>query len=366
MILAALLLARVGQVLLVAGSVRSKNAAGAAVRLLLDLAVVTLAFWSIGAAVSYANVEAVTWRWLLGVKPIGVNAWAVLPAVLIATGAIHGAVAERTRILPVLLVAGLLTVAYCVLRQVELRMGFAESGVGLATLMGGGAALAAAVVAGPRKGKFNRDLSVNFVPGHNIVLQLVGVTVLVVAFTLFGGFGTLLAASAATLAGAAFGRIKFGKIDTGLTIAATVGGLCAGAVGLPASWLAVLVGIAVGAAVPFVLMTLEVRFRIDDVTAAGPTHLVGGLVGVVVLAIAGLFDAGTRSWWFFGWIALAVAAPLIGAVLAGGVFYLFKTQNALRITEGAEFDGTDLSELDVNAYPDFQQTMIKSYHLREL
>ena len=47
------------------------------------------------------------------------------------------------------------------------------------------------------------------------------------------------------------------------------------------------------------------------------------------------------------------------------VFATVKKTIGIRLTESAEYDGSDLAEHDLNAYPDFQQTIIKSYHLRE-
>ena len=56
---------------------------------------------------------------------------------------------------------------------------------------------------------------------------------------------------------------------------------------------------------------------------------------------------------------------MIGAVSIG-LFLLLKSTVGIRAREGDEFDGLDLAEHDIGAYPDFQQTMIKSYHLREV
>jgi len=53
---------------------------------------------------------------------------------------------------------------------------------------------------------------------------------------------------------------------------------------------------------------------------------------------------------------LALCIPLL---------LLLKATLGLRLSEDSEFDGIDLAEHDLNAYPDFQQTMIKSYHMRE-
>ena len=369
LLLSLLLLVRVGHALLISGSVRSKNAAGAIVRLLLDLSVACLALWAIGAA--FVPVPAgdetryITWSHFLGIGESSRVAFRVLPYILIATAAVQGATAERTRVLPVLIVTGLIAIVLPILEQISFRTRMPDSGIGLACLLGGSAALVAANRVGARKGKFNRDQSVNFVPGHNISLQLVGLLVLMVAFVgISPSAGTLLCASAAALAGAAFGSIKFGKIDTGLTIAATLGGLCAGGVGLNPTWIAVLVGITVGTIVPFAVMTLEVRFRIDDVTAAIPTHLVGGLVGLAVASLVAFVRE--PSWWIFAWAALCIATIVIGGAIAFCVFFVLNSSKRVRVTEDAEFDGTDLAELDVNAYPDFQQTMIKSYHLREM
>jgi ammonia channel protein AmtB len=59
----------------------------------------------------------------------------------------------------------------------------------------------------------------------------------------------------------------------------------------------------------------------------------------------------------------------LGVMVAGlgtwGLLAGMRRFTKLRVSEAAEYDGLDLAEHDQNAYPDFQQTMIKSYHLRE-
>jgi Amt family ammonium transporter len=62
-----------------------------------------------------------------------------------------------------------------------------------------------------------------------------------------------------------------------------------------------------------------------------------------------------------GIVVIAITTiALCGAVLIG-----LRMTKGLRSKEADEFDGLDLAEHDINAHPDFQQTMIKSYHLRE-
>jgi ammonia channel protein AmtB len=61
-----------------------------------------------------------------------------------------------------------------------------------------------------------------------------------------------------------------------------------------------------------------------------------------------------------------VAIAATSAVLSLAVFLLLRATVGLRSKEADEFDGLDLAEHDIAAYPDFQQTTIKSYHLREV
>ncbi len=377
-VLSVALLVRVGQMLLISGSVRSKNASSAGVRLLLDMAIASLGIWAIGGAfVPGVRDAVITWPHLIGIGNSSGHVFRVLPLILIATAAIHGATAERIRSAPLLILAAGMGVFIPFLLQMSGRAGSPDSGVGIAATAGGAAALVSAIFAGARKGKFNRDLSVNFVPGHNIVLQLTGVMLLIVAYMVIAASGdllsyrfgertvsTLMCAMSAALVGASFGKLKFGKIDSGLALASCLGGLTAGAVGVGPTWIAVPLGCALGLIVPWSIMTLEIRFRVDDVTGVVATQLISGVLGMIVASSVAFVRDPTA--WVLMWFGFVVIAPVVGAAIAAGVCLACKSQKRLRQSEDAEFDGSDLSELDVNAYPDFQQTMIKSYHLREL
>lgn len=375
---AAIVVLRVGQTLLIVGSVRSKNAAASAMRLLIDFAVVTLALWAIGAAFvpPFGSSDFITFSHLFGIDPQSQVAFGLLPMLIIATGAVHGAVAERSRIAPVLIVSGLLaaivvpvinslSVSVTLSDQIPFRI--VDNGVGLAAVIGGAVALVAALLVGPRKGKFNRDLSCNFVPGHNVSFQLFGVMVLAIAFSVAGSGAAILGASAALLAGALFGRLRFGKVDTGLTIGSTLAGLIAASAAGGPTWGAVLIGLIAGAIAPWVVIFVETRLRIDDVTGSITSHLLGGMLGLIAAALLrGGAPFGQRLGSLGANLALAFVSAGVVTAVAWGVFSVCRKRGTVRMTEGAEFDGADLSELDLNAYPDFQQTTIKSYHLREL
>ncbi|HZZ41744.1 MAG TPA: hypothetical protein VFE58_02300, partial [Tepidisphaeraceae bacterium] len=64
--------------------------------------------------------------------------------------------------------------------------------------------------------------------------------------------------------------------------------------------------------------------------------------------------------------AVGLAAIAMWALIGSGVVYAaLRAVTKLRVSEADEYEGMDLAEHDLNGYPDFQQTMIKSYHLRE-
>lgn len=378
--LAAMLLLRVGQLLWLGGSVRSKNAAAMTMRLLLDLAIISLAVWAIGGSLLGLNSEK---RFFDGDELFGISSSnfpipILVPFILVISGALHGAIGERTKLAPPLVIAGitggiLFPLVLQLLSNVAPRFGIAvprEGAVALAAAMGGAMAIVGALVAGGRKGKFNRDLSVNFVPSHNVMLQLVGVLLFGVAVSVLIGNGanTLLGLSAAVLASAAFGRFRFGKIDTNLVLAGTIGGLFAtsgGVQSLP-TYVAVIAGTLAGVVVPWAVIQLELKLRIDDLAGTGPSHLVGAVIGLIA---GGLLRSGTmseRMTTLTGHLLMLSVAVAAAALLAWAVFFAFRRSNLLRVSDTAEFDGADLTELDLNAYPDFQQTMIKSHHLREL
>jgi ammonium transporter, Amt family len=375
--LALTLLLRIGHFFWLGGSVRSKNAASMAVRLLLDFAVVSLAVWATGGAF-LADTRIFDAGHLFGMGAAGAASVMIVPFALLATGAMHGAIAERSRLAPPLVIAGVLggvvlPLLLQLLSRIDTRFRIDDNrgvAVALSAAVGGAVALMGALLLTGRKGKFNRDLSVNFVPSHNVPGQIAGVFVLGVGLIVNIGNAAngVLGLSAAALAAAAFGRLRFGKIDTNLVLAGTIGGILATAGGVQTlpTYAAVLAGALAGAIVPWVVMQLEVRLRIDDVAGTAASHLVGAVIG---LLIGGLLRPGTmgdRMATLTGHLLLLSIALAASAILAGLVFGVFRRRNTLRVTESAEFDGGDLAELDLNAYPDFQQTMIKSHHLREL
>jgi Amt family ammonium transporter len=236
---------------------------------------------------------------------------------------------------------------------------------------------------GPRTGKYNRDGSANMIPGHNIPLAAVGALTMFVAWfpylvgselaagplstSLAGPMNVLLAAAAGGAASMALSQVRYGKVDIVLTLSGLLGGLVAisgagGNVGTPA---AVIIGAVAGVLVPLSAISLDLLAHLDDPTSAAAIHGVGGLWGTLA---ASLFSDGSiaqRAKQFGVQLLGAVAIAALAAVLSLVIFGVLKAIGRLRAKEADEYDGLDLAEHDIGAYPDFQQTMIKSYHLRE-
>ena len=182
-----------------------------------------------------------------------------------------------------------------------------------------------------------------------------------------GPMNVLLSAAAGGAAAIALGQMRYGKPDVGLTLAGLLGGLVAisaagGGVGTIS---AVVIGAVAGIVVPLAAVSLDLLAHVDDPTSAISIHAVGGVWGTLA---AGLFSPGSFAERFKSVGVQALGAVVIAALAAAFSVALFASLGAtvgLRVKEADEYDGLDLAEHDIGAYPDFQQTMIKSYHLRE-
>ncbi len=260
---------------------------------------------------------------------------------------------------------------------------FAGSGVVHAT--GGAAALAGALVLGPRLGKYGPDGRPRALPGHNIPMAILGTFIL-----LFGWFGFNAASTFAatdlrlavvatnTAIAAAFGATvamfwvwwRAGKPDP--TMAAN--GMLAGLVGITAPcafvqpWAAALIGGVAGLLVVEGAWMLERRLRVDDPVGAIAVHGLGGLWGVLAV---GLFAdgaygdglngiaGGVRGALYGDWGQLAAQAVAVGVLstimfgIAYAFFRLTNRQGRLRSAQEDELEGLDMPELGVLGYPEF-------------
>ncbi|MAE61387.1 MAG: ammonium transporter [Planctomycetaceae bacterium] len=259
-------------------------------------------------------------------------------------------------------------------------MGFHDfAGSTLVHSVGGWGALIMVLLLGPRLGKYNNGGSSNAIPGHNLTLAAIGVFLL-----WFGWFGfnggsvldaspnavslvivtTAMAAAGGGLTTAIISWFAGGKPD--LTMA--LNGILAGLVGITAGadqmavWEAVVIGGVAGTIVYFSVLIID-RIRIDDPVGAISVHLVCGIWGTMAVGIFGAKASLAQ----FGHQAVGVLA--IGGFTVAFVAivgFAIKATMGLRVSDAEQIEGLDLGEHDMAAYPDFQPTFIKSYHLREV
>jgi Amt family ammonium transporter len=164
-----------------------------------------------------------------------------------------------------------------------------------------------------------------------------------------------------------FGRLKYGKVDVMLTYAGLLGGLVAitGGASLFPTSAAVVIGAVAGVLVPLLVVHLDLTWKVDDPTMAIAVHGAGGAWGTIAVGLFLNVEMARRVRFILTQIGGMVVIAIFAIVVAYGVMYALKRLVGVRSKEPDEFDGLDLAEHDLNAYPDFQQTMIKSYHLRE-
>ncbi len=267
------------------------------------------------------------------------------------------------------------------------------AGSGVVHTMGGVAALAGALVLGPRIGKYGRDGKPRALPGHHIPMAMLGTFIL-----LFGWFGFNAASTFAssdvqfatvatnTAICAAFGAIaamlwttqRTGKPDPGMMANGMLAGLVA--ITAPCAFvtpaMSMVIGIVAGVLVVESVFFFERRAKIDDPVGAISVHGVCGIWGVLSV---GLFANGSygKLWngnpedqgvkglfWGDGgqFLAQLFGVVVLCTVMFGIAFGFFKIQDAIskkmgkggiRSKEADEIAGLDLPEMGVLAYPDF-------------
>ena len=231
---------------------------------------------------------------------------------------------------------------------------------------GGWAALAGALVVGPRWGKFRKDGSVKPTPPSNIPAVTLGVFILWLGWFGFNGGSQLALGSAADAVGmsnvivntnlaAAGGVIMailvsrpiLGRTD----LFAALNGAIAGLVAITAGpnigdgrW-AIVIG-AIGALVCTIGLKVLERARIDDVVGAVPAHLFAGVWGTLAASIAAGADLATQL----------IGVLSIGAfvfTLSWGVWFVLEKTIGVRVSREVEEIGQDAAELGIDAYPEF-------------
>ena len=387
-----------GFTMLEAGSVRTKNASMICLKNIGLYAIAGLAFYFIGYNLMYVDVGKVigSFSFLYGPSPDDLalvagnedakaavlkNGYSTMSdwffqMVFVATTAsiVSGTLAERVKMWSFFLFILVLTaIIYPIVGAWTWgggwlnAMGFKDfAGSTIVHSTGGWAALAGALVVGPRLGKFRRDGTVKPTPPSNVLAVTLGVFILWFGWFGFNGgsqlalggaadvvamshvfVNTNLAAAAGVMSALACSRPILGRTD----LFAGLNGAIAGLVSITAGpdivehYWAVIIG-----AIGGVLCTAGIKFlekvRLDDVVGAVPAHLFAGIWGTLAVCIVGGGNLGVQL--------LGVAT--IGIFVFGASWLLWRVLAmtlSVRVSPKVEQLGQDVGELGIDAYPEF-------------
>ena len=288
---------------------------------------------------------------------------------------VSGTLAERIKLWPFFLFAALLSgIIYPIVMGWQWGggwlavRGFSDfAGSTLVHSTGGAAALAGAILLGPRIGRFAKagaPAPVKPFAASSIPLVTIGVFILWLGWFGFNGgsqlamgtaddaiavskifINTNLAACGGVMACAIVTRLMYGKTDVVQMLNGAIGGLVAITAEplMPTPVAAILIG-AVGGIIVIFGTKLLFHFKVDDVVGAVPAHLFAGIWGTLAVPI-------TNSGANFGTQLLGVISINVFVfVVAFIVWILMKNTMGIRLSKEAELKGTDVSETGVIAY----------------
>ncbi len=370
------------------GFTRAKNAINIMMKNLMDFSMGSLFYWAIGFGLMFG---ATTTGWfgtsgffLSDFTPDGdpwVLAFWMFQVVFAATAAtiVSGAMAERTKFTGYLLYSAVISAfIYPIFGSWAWGslfngngwlegFGFIDfAGSTVVHSVGGWAALAGAIVLGPRLGKYAKDGSVRPIMGHNIPMAALGVFILWLGWFGFNPGSTTTADTSiamifvntnlAAAAGAIFAMItswvKFGKPEVSMSL----NGALAGLVGITAGCAnvtpngAIIIGAAAGVIVVLSVLFFD-RVKVDDPVGAISVHGVCGAWGTLA---AGIFNIGGTSVGIIAVQLLGIAAAFLWTFpMAFLLFKLIDRTIGLRVSAEEELDGLDQLEHGGIAYPDF-------------
>ena len=383
-----------GFAMLEAGLVRSKNVTMQLTKNIALFSIAAIMYWLVGFNLMYPGDG-----WLVSgyvgtlfsptvLEPVGLAADAAaldyasvgsdffFQLMFCATTAsiVSGTLAERIKLWPFLIFVVVLTgFIYPIEASWQWgggwlsELGFSDfAGSTLVHAAGGWAALAGALILGPRIGKYKDGRTVPM-PGSNLALATLGTFILWLGWFGFNGgsqlaMGTVgdvtdvsrifantnMAAAAGAVVALLLTQLLYKKPDLTMTL----NGALAGLVSITAEPLApslfgsLITGGIGGVIVVFAVPMLD-KLKIDDVVGAIPVHLIAGIWGTLAVA----FYTGNWGAQITGIIAIGVFTFVVSAV----VWFILKAVTGIRVSEEDEINGLDMAELGMEAYPEFSK-----------
>jgi Amt family ammonium transporter len=384
-----------GFAMLEAGLVRSKNTAEILTKNITLFAIACIMYMLVGYNIMYP-AEAVNSFWpgigfLIGAEN---TAEAVLKGgdgapyyskmsdfffqvVFVATAMsiVSGAVAERMKLMSFLVFAVVMTsVIYPLQGYWKWGGGFLDglgfndfAGSGVVHMTGAAAALAGVLLLGARKGKYGPNGEINAIPGANLPMATLGTFILWLGWFGFNGgselklsnigeanavalvfVNTNAAAAAGVVAAMLTARLWFGKADLTMILNGALAGLVAITAEplTPTPLWASLVGAVGGVLVVFSIVTLD-KLRLDDPVGAISVHGVVGIWGLLAVPLSN--SEATFVAQFTG--IATIFAWVFGASFI--TWLIIKAVMDLRVSEEEEYEGCDIGECGLEAYPEF-------------
>ncbi|MDX8346637.1 ammonium transporter [Cognatiyoonia sp. IB215446] len=381
-----------GFAMLEAGLVRSKNVTTQLTKNIALYSLSAIMYWLVGFNLMYPGDAWIVPGWFgtfapTSLEPVGLAAGdAALDYASVASdfffqlmfcattaSIVSGTLAERIKLWPFLIFVVILTgLIYPIGASWQWgggwlsEMGFYDfAGSTVVHAAGGFAALAGAIILGARIGKY-KDGQVIPMPGSNLALATLGTFILWLGWFGFNGGSQLaagtvgditdvgrifantnMAAASGAIAALIMTNVMYRKPDLTMVL----NGALAGLVSITASplepslfgalWIGAVGGIIVVFAVPF----LD-KLKIDDVVGAISVHMIAGFWGTIVVPVYADASFVTQ---FIGFIAIGGFTFVVSLV----VWIILKGVMGIRVSEQAELDGLDVSELGMEAYPEF-------------
>jgi Amt family ammonium transporter len=384
-----------GFAMLGAGLVRSKNVAMQLTKNIALFGIASIMYWLVGFNLMYPGdfngflgpiLGTTTW-----LEPVGLSAadasldyasvasdfFFQLMFVAATASIVSGALAERIKLWPFLGFVAILTgILYPISGSWQWgggflsEMGFYDfAGSTVVHSVGGWAALAGALILGPRIGKYNKEGRTIPMPGSNLALATLGTFILWLGWFGFNGGSQLaagtvgditdigrifantnMAAAAGAVTALIVTQLMFKKADLTMVL----NGALAGLVSITASPLepnlleALLIG-SVGGVIVVMTVPLLDKLKIDDVVGAIPVHLFAGIWGTI--AVAFTTPETSLMVQLTGIAAYGVFTFVASLIL----WTVLKMTVGIRVSEEAEINGLDMSELGMEAYPEFSK-----------
>lgn len=251
--------------------------------------------------------------------------------------------------------------------------------------LGGWAALAGAIILGPRIGKYDKNGKPRAIPGHNMSLAVIGLFVLWLGWFGFNPGSTMsfqnpadvmhilvttnTSAIAAVLTSTIVSWLFIGKPDLGMTINGCLAGLVAITGGCAYITIvdSLIIGAIAGIIVVFAVVFFD-RIKVDDPVGATSVHLCCGVFGTICIGLfakEGVTTLSVRNGLFYGGGFKLLGTQFLGIVAVGAFVFVtssilwlvLKKTIGIRVTREEEIAGLDVGEHGNRAYPDFASTV---------